>query len=103
MQITRHVHLLMQARLDASVVKHLHRALTCLSKYGDDLTIYATPEYFSLSTTNSSKTAYCRFHYEREFFTRYAVGNTQGVRDPDVEVVESVRGQLSTKVRDRVV
>ena len=90
----------MQAKLDASVVKHLHRALTCLSKYGDDLTIYATPEYFSLSTTNSSKTAYCRFHYEPEFFTKYAVDSAPGERRADVEAVESVRGQLSTKVHE---
>ncbi|KAG5221467.1 Rad9-domain-containing protein [Salix suchowensis] len=47
------------------------KALHCLSKYGDDLTIHATDECLTLSTTNSSMSAYCRFKYERQFFSKH--------------------------------
>lgn len=47
----------MQAFLDGSALKPLTKALTCLAKYGEEVTIYATPETFSLSTTNSSMSA----------------------------------------------
>ncbi|KAK7057232.1 Rad9-domain-containing protein [Favolaschia claudopus] len=86
----------MQATLDASALKPFTRALTCLSRYGEDLAIYATTDSFSLSTTNSSKSAYCRFKYGRQFFSKYSVG------PPDVWVNEdedgpTVTGQLLTK------
>ncbi|KDQ61407.1 hypothetical protein JAAARDRAFT_102468, partial [Jaapia argillacea MUCL 33604] len=77
------------------------RALTCLSKYGDDLSIYATPETFSLSATNSSKSAYCRFKYNYNFFTKYNVGNNRDRQQDDfaeeVHQVLTVTGQLLTK------
>ncbi|KDR75080.1 hypothetical protein GALMADRAFT_69752 [Galerina marginata CBS 339.88] len=90
----------MQASLDAFSLKVLTRALTCLSKYGDELSIYATPEFLSLSSTNSSKSAYCRFKYERQFFSRYRLGTSaSGNHDWENEVDESqnVTGQLMTK------
>lgn len=79
------------------------RALTCLSKYGDDLAIYATPDTLSLSATNSSMSAYCRFKCNRKFFVKYSVGAPrQQVRgssfSDDVEEVATVTGQLLTKV-----
>jgi len=72
-----------------------------LSKYGDELSIYATPERLSLSATNSSKSAYCRIKYEKEFFTRYRVGDRQeGRNDWTSDNAENITltGQLLTKV-----
>ncbi|KAI0063981.1 hypothetical protein BV25DRAFT_1801221 [Artomyces pyxidatus] len=90
----------MQASIDAVALKPFTRALTCLSKYGDDLSIYATPDTLSLSTTNSSLSAYCRFRYGRQFFVKYHVGDRgapRGGSADDVEEVQSVTGQLLTK------
>lgn len=77
------------------------KALTCLSKYGDELAIYATPENLTFSATNNSKSAYSRFKYEKKFFSRYRLGdNKSHQRDfgDDVEDVQNVTGQLLTKV-----
>ncbi|KAJ7497250.1 Rad9-domain-containing protein [Mycena latifolia] len=85
----------MQATLDASALKPFTRALACLARYGEDLSIYATPETLSLSTTNSSKSAYCRFKYGRQFFSKYSVGSSDAWTNDDEEV--AVTGQLLTK------
>lgn len=71
------------------------KALTCLSRYGDDLSIYATAETISLSTTNSSKSAYCRFKYTRQFFSKYSVSSPHTYVDEEEEYF--VTGQLLTK------
>lgn len=71
-----------------------------MSKYGDELSIYATPERLSLSATNSSKSAYCRIKYEKEFFTRYRVADHQeGRNDQTSDNAENftLTGQLLTK------
>jgi cell cycle checkpoint control protein RAD9A len=88
----------MQAIVDAFALKRLHHALICLTKYGEELTIYATPESLLLSTSNSSKTAYCRFTYQREFFSRYVLDKTVESDDGDIEELVNVQGQLLTKV-----
>lgn len=81
------------------------KALTCLSKYGDELFISATQDYLSLSATNSSKSAYCRVKYATPFFSRYSVGDTHRFNrdeqeDPEAEgSMVQVTGQLLTKVR----
>ncbi|KAJ7188321.1 Rad9-domain-containing protein [Mycena filopes] len=85
----------MQATLDASALKPFTRALACLSRYGEDLAIYATPDSISLSTTNSSKSAYSRFKYGRQFFSKYSVGGARSNTEEDEEV--AVTGQLLTK------
>jgi Rad9 len=81
------------------------KALTCLSKYGDELSIYATSDFLSFSATNSSKSAYCRFKYDRPFFSRYRLGLSQ-TRNVDlsdnVHEVQNVTGQLMTKVTPEV-
>ncbi|KAI0676048.1 Rad9-domain-containing protein [Trametes maxima] len=61
----------MQATIDSTGLKHLNRALTCLSKYGDELTMVATHETFALSSTNQSQSAYGRFKYSKSFFSKY--------------------------------
>ncbi|KAJ8587447.1 hypothetical protein M405DRAFT_863720 [Rhizopogon salebrosus TDB-379] len=82
----------MQATLNVVALKPFIRALTCLSRYGDDLVIYANSEYLSFSATNSSLSAYCRFKYGRRFFSRYKFkdGTTR-------DGVEDVKGQLLAK------
>ena len=79
------------------------RALTCLSRYGDDLVVYADAQHLTLSTTNSSLSAYCRFRYGRMFFSRYRVGGGMNGAGPSTagspSEPEDVRGQLLVKVR----
>ncbi|TBU60550.1 Rad9-domain-containing protein [Dichomitus squalens] len=85
----------MQATLDSTGLKHLTRALTCLSKFGDDLAIVATSETFALSATNTAMTAYGRFKYPRSFFSRYRV-ETRPVGE-DIEELPNVSGQIVIK------
>lgn len=73
------------------------KALTCLSKYGDELSIHATPDSLALSATNSSKSAYSRFKYERLFFSKYSVGAGETWAN-DFENAMTITGQLLTKV-----
>ncbi|KAJ3762382.1 Rad9-domain-containing protein [Lentinula raphanica] len=81
----------MQATFDAHALKPFTRALTCLSRYGEELCIYASSETLSLFCTNSSKSAYCRFKFNKEFFSRYRVG------DPAKGTNDSAMGQLMAK------
>ncbi|KAF9010669.1 Rad9-domain-containing protein [Cyathus striatus] len=90
----------MQATLDSFSLKSFTKALTCLSKYGDELTVHATPDFFSLSATNSSKSAYCRFKYDKQFFSRYRVGDSNEKRGDwtqDAGEALAITGQLLTK------
>ncbi|KAJ3984736.1 Rad9-domain-containing protein [Lentinula detonsa] len=81
----------MQATFDAHALKPFTRALACLSRYGEELCIYASSETLSLFCTNSSKSAYCRFNFNKEFFSRYRVGDSaKGAHD-------GVVGQLMAK------
>ncbi|PCH36237.1 hypothetical protein WOLCODRAFT_126890 [Wolfiporia cocos MD-104 SS10] len=66
----------MQATLDSASLKQVIRALTCLARYGEYLIVYATPDFLTLSATNSSKSAFCRFTYKRQFFSRYRLAST---------------------------
>jgi len=72
------------------------RAVNCLARYGDELTMCAYPDHFSLSATNSAKSAYCRFKYEKEFFSRYHFGKRRGEISGDE--VRMAKAQLLTKV-----
>ncbi|KAJ3552577.1 hypothetical protein NM688_g4080 [Phlebia brevispora] len=84
----------MQASLDSTGLKHLTRALTCMSKFGDDVTLVATSDKLMLSTTNSSMSAFCRFKFDRDFFSRYKCTNEPlQPLDDDMRVM----GQLLTK------
>ncbi|RDB24994.1 Cell cycle checkpoint control protein RAD9A [Hypsizygus marmoreus] len=90
----------MQLTLDSFSLKPFTKALTCLSKYGDELSIYATPDSLSLSATNASKSAYCRFKYEKLFFSKYNLSETPSSGDAwatEFEDMMSVTGQLMTK------
>lgn len=90
----------MQATLSAVALKQLTRALTCLSRYGDDLVILADAEHFSLSATNSSLSAYSRFRYSRRFFSRYRVGNGANENpgsSRDAGSNDIINGQLPAK------
>ncbi|KAF4567626.1 hypothetical protein EYR40_006627 [Pleurotus pulmonarius] len=86
----------MRATLDARALKPFTKALHCLSKYGDDLTMHATDECLTLSTTNSSMSAYCRFKYERQFFNKYTLGS-HGSTFGETQGATNVTGQLLTK------
>ncbi|KAF5351542.1 hypothetical protein D9758_007179 [Tetrapyrgos nigripes] len=83
----------MQVTFDSAALRPFTRALLCLSKYGEELTIYATTDVLSLSCTNSSKSAYGRFRYSKEFFSRYRLGASTA----DPEGIAPVTGQLTTR------
>ncbi|KAF9527306.1 Rad9-domain-containing protein [Crepidotus variabilis] len=90
----------MQATLDASSLKTFTKALICLSKYGDELSVLVTPEFLSLSATNSSKSAYCRFKWEKQFFSRYMLKGKRVGNDEwgdEIQEVQNVTGQLMAK------
>ncbi|OSX64329.1 hypothetical protein POSPLADRAFT_1090787, partial [Postia placenta MAD-698-R-SB12] len=73
----------------------LTRALVCLSRYGENLIINARQDTFTLSTVNSSQSAYCRFRYTKNFFSKYYVGNKRG--SGGTEEPPPTTGQLLTK------
>ncbi|KAI0766623.1 Rad9-domain-containing protein [Trametes elegans] len=85
----------MQATIDSSGLKHLTRALACLSRFGEDLIIVATPETFALSATNQALSAYGRIKYARSFFSRYRVGDRAAIAE--VEEVPTLTGQIVIK------
>ncbi|KAI0358088.1 hypothetical protein OH77DRAFT_1421371 [Trametes cingulata] len=85
----------MQATLDSVGLRHLTRALTCLSKFGEELTIIATPETFALSSTNQSLTAYGRFKYAKSFFSKYRVAGLPA--NDDFDEVPTITGQIVIK------
>ncbi|KAI0286020.1 Rad9-domain-containing protein [Russula aff. rugulosa BPL654] len=88
----------MQASIDSSGLKSFTRSLVCMSKYSEELFINALPNSVSFSATNTSLSAYCRFTYERSFFTKFNVGDSN-LRDvipdlDDTEQSQTVTGQL---------
>ncbi|KAH9004572.1 Rad9-domain-containing protein [Lactarius hatsudake] len=69
-----------------------------MSKYSDELFINAISNSVTFSATNASQSAYCRFTYDRSFFTRFNVGD-RNMRDvlpdtDDTERTQSASGQL---------
>ncbi|KAI0630855.1 Rad9-domain-containing protein [Trametes polyzona] len=85
----------MQATVDSAGLKHLTRALHCLSKYGEDVVIIATPETFAISSTNQALTAYGRFKYAKSFFNKYRVDGS--AVDSDAREVPTIACQVVTK------
>jgi cell cycle checkpoint control protein RAD9A len=72
-----------------------------MSKYSDELYINGMPNSVSFSSTNTSLSAYCRFTYDRNFFTRFNVGDRNvrdGIPDLDTEQQPTVTGQLCVQV-----
>lgn len=51
------------------------RAITCLTKFGDDIDFVITPALLKLSTVNSARSAFCVFNFEPGFFSTFVVGN----------------------------
>jgi len=74
------------------------KGVTCLSRYGDEMYIFASAEYLILSATNTAETSYCRFQYSRMFFNRYNIGQKGSNRPGGSQEPESVSGQVLTKV-----
>lgn len=73
-----------------------------MSKYSEELYINAMRNSVSFSATNTSQSAYCRFTYDRNFFTKFNVGDGN-VRDEildldDTEQLPTVTGQLCVQV-----
>ena len=73
-----------------------------MSKYSEELFINAMPDSVSFSATNTSMSAYCRFTYDRSFFTKFNVGGNNvrdGIPDiDDMEQLQTVSGQLCVQV-----
>ncbi|KLO17135.1 hypothetical protein SCHPADRAFT_994599 [Schizopora paradoxa] len=83
----------MQAVLDDKALKPFTKALTCLSKYGENITIRASQDSLSLSSLNSSHSAYCNFKYNRDFFQRYSLSKSN---DPGPSASNSSRTPAET-------
>ncbi|EJU03702.1 hypothetical protein DACRYDRAFT_115054 [Dacryopinax primogenitus] len=84
-------------------VKTLVKALTCLSRYSDDMDILAFPSSLTLSATNSSKSAYCRLVLQPTFFSSYSVRKPRtgsSLRSSGTQTQEgrSVKARLKTKL-----
>jgi cell cycle checkpoint control protein RAD9A len=73
-----------------------------MSKYSEELYINAMPNSVAFSATNTSLSAYCRFTYDRNFFTKFNVGDRDlrdGIPDlNDTEQSQTVTGQLRVQV-----
>jgi Rad9 len=63
----------LEATMPQYGMKSFTKALACLARYGDELSIVASPADLSLSVTNSSKSAYARIKFYSGFFDRYSV------------------------------
>ncbi|RUO96665.1 Rad9-domain-containing protein, partial [Jimgerdemannia flammicorona] len=67
----------MNAVIPGQSLKTFSRALACLSKIGDDLTIEATKKKLVLSTLNSSRSAFATYSFFSKFFGEYRVETRQ--------------------------
>ncbi|KIM25072.1 hypothetical protein M408DRAFT_26477 [Serendipita vermifera MAFF 305830] len=102
----------MQATVGLVSLKPFSRALACLCRYGDEVTIHPTGEWLSLSVQGVGNTSFCRFKFLRTFFDRgYRVGTqtASAEQDPvddatnleeedDVQEVEQVYGIVAGKL-----
>ncbi|GAA5964577.1 hypothetical protein JCM3765_005242 [Sporobolomyces pararoseus] len=60
-------------------LKHFTRALTCLTKFGEELDFLANSEKVSISSVNSSRTGFSVIHFFENFFINYKLlPQTQG-------------------------
>ncbi|KAI0731431.1 Rad9-domain-containing protein [Earliella scabrosa] len=83
----------MQATLDTTGYQQLTRAFLCLSKFGEEVVVSASPDLLSLSSTNSSMSAFGHFKYPRSFFSRYRVD----AQPMDGDEEPTVTGQINLK------
>ncbi|BGP47651.1 hypothetical protein JCM10450v2_003516 [Rhodotorula kratochvilovae] len=58
-----------------AALKQFTRALTCLSRIGDDLDFSATQQRLSISTVNSSRTAFGIAHFYPRFFAEFLLAD----------------------------
>ncbi|KIY74343.1 hypothetical protein CYLTODRAFT_385147 [Cylindrobasidium torrendii FP15055 ss-10] len=93
----------MQATLDASALKPFTRALTCIARYGDELTLNAMADCLDLSTTNSSKSAYTRFKLDRAFFQKYSLEEGEDDNVTGQLLVKSLLSILKGRAVDKTV
>ncbi|KAI0792161.1 Rad9-domain-containing protein [Abortiporus biennis] len=63
----------MQATIDSLALKQFTKILTCLTKFGEDLTIHAKSKKLILHTSNMASTGYSKFVLSSSFFVRYKV------------------------------
>lgn len=59
------------------------KAVHCLSRIGEDLYFEASSNQLALRTVNSSRSAYCCFLFQREFFEVYATPGLDNPGRPD--------------------
>ena len=91
----------MRAVIPQFGIKAFTRALACLSKYSDDITISASPANLTLSAVNSSKSAYGRIIFYPSFFDSYNIQvTTSQIRRDDDEAAEGliIEGDVLVKV-----
>ncbi|TKA55252.1 hypothetical protein B0A53_02222 [Rhodotorula sp. CCFEE 5036] len=62
----------MELEITGPVLKHFRSALTCLARLGQDLDFTCTEQRLSVSTVNSSRTAFGIVHFYPNFFSSYS-------------------------------
>ncbi|KAJ2316225.1 hypothetical protein IWW52_003752 [Coemansia sp. RSA 2704] len=67
----------MEAEVPASALKKFYKALQCLSRVSNDISIEAHPEHLELSTVNAARSAFASFTFRRNFFDVYELGRQQ--------------------------
>ncbi|KAM0746050.1 hypothetical protein T439DRAFT_330033 [Meredithblackwellia eburnea MCA 4105] len=61
----------MEIELSSLALKEFSRCLTCLTRFGDDIDIAASPKHLKLSSINSSRSAFGVITFQPTFFGKY--------------------------------
>ncbi|BGP39550.1 hypothetical protein JCM10449v2_003501 [Rhodotorula kratochvilovae] len=77
-----------------AALKQFTRALTCLSRIGDDLDFSATQQRLSISTVNSSRTAFGIAHFYPRFFAEFLLADPAADRPYKFSI--TARARLSS-------
>ena len=78
-------------RLTCDPYTEFTKALTCLSRIGDDLDFSATKQRLSVSTVNSSRTAFGIVHLYPRFFAEYYLVDPDADRPAKFSITAKVR------------
>ncbi|WWC93071.1 uncharacterized protein L201_008036 [Kwoniella dendrophila CBS 6074] len=70
----------MDASIKGENLKTFMRILQCASRYGDDLNIHASSKAWEMSVTNSSKSAFCLFKLQENFFCRWNAKSRKAIK-----------------------
>ncbi|KAJ2240927.1 hypothetical protein GGH98_005794, partial [Coemansia sp. RSA 454] len=64
----------MEVEVPSSSLKTFYKALQCLSRISNDISIEAREDQLELSSVNSARSAFASFTFRRGFFDAYKIG-----------------------------